>query len=397
MGKPHKIIISKFLVISSLLLILSASFWYFFAYQGQITKETALKDNSGLSESMESLRLELEKRWIGGNLEQNTLVCPLLPDTSLYDSEFLKCNFLYMECYLQDNFSFEMGNQNFEIMKGPQGKFLNIESASEVSLQVKHLRTKSLFNIHLFDSCRSNFLPPKIYSTGEAKKKDLIFDTFGQTIFIDKDYIHYKDVYQKEMSEGKMDWEQIDLNKVHLPVTNLLPQKMNEICHARGGKILKAHLFDAASFFPTNVNTERKFYFKSSYHWQKNKRGSFFDDAKHESRFQLKKENCEMAYVKGCEEILPLLPYQTTSVSWIGLRNPLGGHLEFLPNDFETNKNLKLSSLNFFVNSDFHEVGVRGTWGQEGFEREDFSFEGSFDSLPPYEVSFRCFYQEKEI
>ena len=396
MGKPRKLIISKILFISAFLLILSASFWYFFAYRLQKMQDSPVSDYSGLSESIENIRLALEKRWVGGNLEQETLVCPDLLRNKGYDSEFLKCNFLYLECFLSEHPELLFKDKNFDLIKNADGHIVKIESASEVSVAFSHKELDIKFKVHLFDSCRSYFLPPKLYSTGTSEQKDLIFDTFGQAIFIDKDYIHYKDLYQKELAEKKITWKEIKADKAHLPILNFLPSSMQDLCHARGGKILKSHLFDAASFFPTHVNNTGKYYFKSPYHWQKNRRGSFLDNAQSESRFQLKKENCEMAYVKGCEELTALTPYQTTSVTWMGMRNPLGAYLEYLPNDFEPNLNLKLSSKNFLVHSDWHEIGKRGNWNQMGFERADFSFEGNFDEVPPYEVAFRCFYQKEE-
>src|SRR5690606_5369034 len=127
-------------------------------------------------------------------------------------------------------------------------------------------------------------------------------------------------------------------------------------CIERGGKLLKSRLLDAASFFPTSNQNPNAYFYKYPYPWQKGKSGSFLNEAKTSSRFALKNEDCDKAYVKGCEALGPYVSDNTHSISWIGLKAPLGAYPESVENDFVAKDNLKVSSFYQAPYSLWHEV-----------------------------------------
>src|SRR5690606_2368691 len=186
----------------------------------------------------------------------------------------------------------------------------------------------------------------KNYSAGNLKEKLKVFDTFGQKIFIDKNYFSYKDKYQVDLAKKRISFNDINPKLAPFPYTEAPFEKRNSLCNEKGGKLLKSRLLDAASFFPSE-NKEDSYFYKYPYHWQKGLRGSFLHESKINSRFSLKKEDCDKAYVLGCEKLAEFVPDSSQSLSYMGIHFPLGGFLESVENDFDPKRNLKISSFYF--------------------------------------------------
>src|SRR5690606_14161862 len=244
------------------------------------------------SQLISPLSEELLKRWRLGDVEQvyqnKGFSCPKLIDNGLaLSGEFFKCNFLYLECFsegqaqVEPYFKIKGKNSTYLFMakKNEKGRFLTLGEKGDLFVTMELKDTDFKLKFKLKDSCRSTYLPEKIYSVGESKNKNQIFDNYGQDLYLDKNYITYKDKYHQEIAAGES-WDIIDPKLIATPYTKINLNQRKEFCHKRGGKLLKSRLLDAASFFPTTNENPNVYFYKHPYPWQKGRTGSFLNEAK---------------------------------------------------------------------------------------------------------------------
>lgn len=324
---------------------------------------------------IEELFKEIEMRWELGDYDKlllnKKISCKDSPvNHYVKNREFLKCDFFYMDCYLKN-----LKRSDVIVKLKQTGYTLEVLDNLDFSASFKVQNREVYFKFK--DTCKLKPLPEGIYKERDNSE---IFDTFGQKIYIDGDYVPLRDYYLMNNNLSKIKTH-INLSR---PLTNQTLNEMKEICKKRKGKLLKAHLFDAATLIPSKDN---HYY---PYPWDKKSENIFL-----KQQSDLTFDKCQMAYVKGCEKLLnPLeLGLGVNSASHIGLLNSIGGYLEALDNDYDKNKNLKLSSFYFDKNSKVHKLGIRGYWDGNAFNREN--FKGLEDlKETSFEVSFRCYYEK---
>lgn len=228
----------------------------------------------------------------------------------------------------------------------------------------------------LTDTCRDTYLPERIYGYGQIKNRreeGFIWDNFNRTIFIDKFYVSNQKVNEWFLLSNQKSRIQKDPKSWPYPaLLNLEDQK--KYCSFFGKRVLEAKLFDAATMTPSDIkNGLPDRVERPQTPWQRDLNRSFLGMIRNNPDYELTPLDCQLAQVKGC----PPEIFTTDSATWMGINYALGFYPESLINNIEPEKNLKVSSRFLAADSEWHELGVRGSW------------EGSQSSERP--VAFRCY------
>ena len=245
----------------------------------------------------------------------------------------------------------------------------------------------------LEDSCNDVYLPQRIYSYGPLKnlgKEDFRWDNFSTHVYLDKRPVNFLQIAdwikfsrsQKEISKDITFPK--EAKKFSLPASRLSKRQMENYCAFRGGQLLQAHYYDAATFYPGDVNDLKPIKnIRGPYPWANKSKSFLVEDESY----------CHKVYSRECLKT-SYEDFQAQSVSWIGMFEILGGYPEALENKIEPKKNLKASSFLFPANSSWHVLGKRAYWNGIGFTDKDFKWEekGMEDTpeLEDIQVSFRC-------
>lgn len=343
---------------------------------------------------------QLKDRWELGDIENHfhkkKFTCDkLIFNAKNIDSEFLKCNPNYLECFLNNetpiNSEFSIVNNgkkySLKIIKNNNQFFSQYQNSINLNAQIIGLDL-GVFRIKLQNTCNEVLLPQRIYSAGEVSDNSQVWDNLNQQIYIDKFYVSNLDIYHWDKS--KLD--HLEPKKFHLPNTSLSINERKNYCLSKRKQLLQSHVLDAASFIPSDLSDSiPEFVYKYPYSWTKKKKGVFLYESLDDSDYEVKAKDCEYAYVADCLKIVDYKHFATDSVSWMGINNILGHYLEFVENKFLPSQNLKASSFYFNAKSAWHEVGKRASWDGVGYLKSNFDF-GEFSpvSASKYEVAFRC-------
>lgn len=357
MQKSNKLIITKFYYFVPLVLFLLVIFYL----SGQYLSGTR-KEQKKLVADKGKLIQKLMDVWEQGNLDRvsekkNPECHALLKMKQLVSSEFFQCNPEYLNCFLAD-YSF-YGYRPYKF----QNKFYELDRLGNVILTFE--KGDDYFRLRLFDTCSDVYLPTKKYSAGTKRENKYIWDNFDQNIFIDKYYVSNQDVLHWKKRTKREIKEEESKQLPFAPYLSLDRELMHQYCYEHGKKVVESRYFDAASYIP-NKEDDPKVVKKFPYHWTKKRFVEEFD--------------CFNVYSKGCESKRPFKYFEGMSTSWIGMHYVLGGFMEFLPNKFDAEKNLKVSSFYLDNKSHWHEIGVRGEFGKNNSTR----------TAKDIKVAFRC-------
>ena len=245
----------------------------------------------------------------------------------------------------------------------------------------------------LADQCQEVFLQKRIYAYGEEvigkpveEIEDYRFDNFNQNIYVDRHLV---------MNSEINDWirfgnpnltkelKTIESDKLLLPSTQLNYSQMENFCSFKGKQVLLAHYFDAATFMPMDLTevmpTKNN---RSPYFWTKKK-----------SEF---KENCDLIFAAECVR-KKAFKINSTTPSWAGMMDSMGGVFEVFRNPIDPESNLKASSYYFNFKSPWHRLGFRANWDGEDFGLRNFDFKGLNPelSIDKFHVGFRCMRESK--
>lgn len=252
---------------------------------------------------------------------------------------------------------------------------INLHYGYVVELTVRELPGFSQPMV-LSDSCRDVYLPERVYAYGhsrEQKNEGFIWDNFDRHLFIDKFYVSIQQANEWRLLTAQLSKFIAD-RKLWASPALLDRKEQRAFCSFLGKRPLEATLFDAATMPPAdpkNPLPERAL--RPATPWQRDISKTFVGKARVNDDYQLEPLDCQLAQVQGCNFKL----YTTDSTTWMGINYALGYYPESLVNPVEPNKNLKLSSRVLSPHSEWHELGLRGTWkGEQAKE------------LP---VAFRCY------
>lgn len=251
----------------------------------------------------------------------------------------------------------------------------------------------------LYDDCRQAVLPEGVYGLGEFRSRDdLLWDNFGRNIAFDRTLVSRQDVLNwldtadveresalREANGGRSDR--------HLPARGLLVGEMRAYCRFRGGRLMRAHVWDAAAFVPADPKKPgRDTTLRTPYPWTRDGRNSFLERAERDDP-PPEPGDCLRAYVKGCEPSSPRSGNVYGLPSWSGMFQTLGGTMEATDNPLRPGRNLKVSSRELPPYSPWHRLGRRGGWDGRGLLPRNVNFgrHGMDEELTaPLEIGFRC-------
>lgn len=321
--------------------------------------------------------------------------------TSSFDESLLRCNPILLQC----NYLFNP-KLNYHLVKPEMGdnqklyRYLTKSNTAHVGLQqsgylftIEDKMSHKRLDLFLADQCQEVFLQNRVYAYGEEMTgkpsedvEDYRFDNFNQNIYIDRHLVMNSEVNDwidfgnPNFTKGL---KKIEADELFLPATELNYSQMENFCSFKGKQIMQAHYFDAATFLPMDLGEViPKKNNRSPYYWTKKK-----------SEF---KEDCSLLYAEECVR-KKAFQINSTSPSWAGIMDSMGGVFEVFRNPIDPESNLKASSFYFNFKSSWHKLGFRAGWDGEGFELRHFDFKGINPELTvdKFQVGFRCMRESK--
>jgi hypothetical protein len=256
------------------------------------------------------------------------------------------------------------------------------------------------YQVLLEDICNQVYLPGRVYQY-QHREKVWRWDNLGQEIYIDKYQVSQVDIDfwdRVTKSISKRSWSG---RGRYLPASGLQLSEMERYCHFKGGELLAAHLFDAATYHPGDITKINPYQVGTSlYPWTRKGKKSFLykiQNGENDSKF--KRSYCLFIYSKECRERdVPYLQFVSNATSWSGIYEVMGGVPEAMRNVLNPKQNIFLSSFYFPLTSSWHRLGTRGNWNGRGFDLNDFNWslpdsdkrEEVISSTSPVKVGFRC-------
>jgi len=271
--------------------------------------------------------------------------------------------------------------------------------ARKVVLQQRRGLDQQNWVVLLEDSCNQVSLPGRVYQY-QLGKKLWRWDNLGQDIYIDKYLVTRAEIEEWDqaiMRQGKRSWPN---RGRYLPATGLKLSQMESYCHFRGAELISAHLYDAATYHPGDINKINPYLVGTSlYPWTRHGTKNFLYKIQQGESSAFDDRYCLLIYAKECRSAkVPYQQFVTNATSWSGIYEVMGGVPEVMRNTIHPERNIFMSSFYFPLASHWHRLGVRGKWSGSGFEVNDFNWtlpEGQKQqeitpTVSPVEVGFRC-------
>ncbi len=367
-----------------------------------------VQDKEALSRLLENSS-EIQRIWSEGedsrewiSLKKECLSYYQITET--FDESLLRCNPMIFECLNRFN-----QKLNFRFVKPDLSddqnqkiyRYLTKSNTSHIGLEhsgylftIEDKKNRKHLNLFLADQCHEVFLQNRTYAYGEEilekksseETEDYRFDNFNQNIYIDQHLVmnselnEWIDFGNPNFTEGL---KKSDNKDYFLPATSLTYSQMENYCSFKGKQLMQAHIFDAATFLPMDLNDiNPKNNNRSPYYWTKKK-----------SEF---KSDCSLIFAKECLQ-KKNFKINSTSPTWAGLTDSMGGPFEVFRNPIDPESNLKAASYYFNFKSPWHKLGFRASWDGEDFDLRHFDFKGINPEIIPqkFQVGFRCMREEK--
>lgn len=384
------------LIICSLMLFIGAVVYY----QLKSSSKKPEQINQEISQK-EYLLKELEfvsRLWEEGEDSREWLIVrekclKKLKITENFDERLLRCNPLILECI--GTFSKNLPVKFLSVNPENNGMYRYLSKANSAVtdlrnsgywFRVAHPQNESMYlDVVLEDKCRENFLEERSYAYGEefleGESEDYRFDNFGRKIYVDNHLVTNFDINQWIDFGNKTDilgLEKKSGNDLFRPAVFLTQDQMEKYCAFKEKQLMFAHIFDAATFLPMNLQEKNPTVLhRSPYYWTKNTKNISF--------------SCKNIFTKECLRNSPFILNQTDP-TWAGLYDSMGGVMEYFKNPIEPDSNLKASSFYFDKNSSWHKLGFRAYWDGKDFDYKNFDFRGlsPFIADEKIQIGFRC-------
>lgn len=347
--------------------------------------------------------------------------CSDIPHEAQISDLYLNCNPHFFNCLLENrdkaNLKFEVDHKgkSYEVVPlrafGAEAdpKFYRVVSKKYMQGdEIPFYGTQWRFTVKGFEensqdvilqnTCEDTYLPQKVYISKEMSERnseELVWNNIKQNIFIDKFQVRFRDIIDWKEVNKSIDHIKIPENPLRwaYPAYGLTVREMKEYCAYKGKSIAKAHILDAASFFPQEPNNptykDRGF---PPYPWSKRK----YSEDLYQIQSGKKEFNlglCQNGFFKECfERGVNTKSHIEKSLSWIGVGDLLGGVMEYVVNDITPRKNLIASSLYLSASNPLNQLGMRIHWDQGGFSSRNIQFRETqvFDIKDDHKIGFRC-------
>lgn len=397
MKKPLSFIAALFMFV---LLIAAAAYFYLWRVEKKLEQRIQrLEDKKALYLKAR----ELENMWHTGNYKSPSLgqlKCKRLGGEKLEKMtlRFAQCNPDLLRCWLSQSESlspYRIAQENAGPLKIHYGSLGRV-----VELKLKSPETQQEQELMLKNTCRDSFLPEGRYALGtpDENKEDWFWNNKGRWIFIDKFPVSNRDVREwwenasfEQDLRPELEFKD-SLKWLMKPATNLRKKEQRLYCASVGGQVLKAHIFDAAAFFPSQVENANMLP-RGPYPEGPRRQDSYLGEAQMLGETIDVGKLCRSFFSKECLDLREFYASSELASSWMGVFHVLGGAFEYLPNPVRPRRNLKLSSFHYPLNSSWHEVAERGFWSGTGFQFKEFNWrtEDPKTKNEKYGVSFRCY------
>lgn len=355
-----------------------------------------IQDKAALSRLIQNSS-EIHKLWLEGEESREWSLIKAnclkhLNITQKFDESLLRCNPLLLQCHamFSKNLNYklvefpEVDKSHYRYMTKVNSSYNGLRE-SGVALTLEDKQTKKRLDIYLTDQCREVYLEQRAYAYGEqvlAKDgEDYRFDNFNRHIYLDTHLVTNAEV-NDWIKFGPLEQVRGILKKsgndLFLPVVDLTYTQMENFCTFKGKQLMLAHIFDAATFLPMDLNERVPAKsLRSPYYWTK-KASEYRSD-------------CSLIYSKDCLEKKPFT-LNSAGPTWAGLHDSMGGIFEVFRNPIDPESNLKASSFYFDSKSSWHKLGFRAGWDGKGFDLRNFDFRGlnPFVDIDKFQVGFRC-------
>jgi hypothetical protein len=392
------------LTILSFCAVLIAGSWFFWSKKLTHTQksEQFIQERNGINRLLENSS-EIQRVWQEGeeskewSLLKNECL-KYFKITTPFDETILRCHPMILQCL--DKFSkkrnYHFVSPNFQLGEKKIYRYITKSTISHLDIDqsgylftIEDNESHQRLNLLLADQCHEVFLQNRTYAYGEeapSNEQDYRFDNFTQNIYLDKHLVMNSEINEwiefgnPEFTRGLVKKESDDL---FLPATHLTMTQMMNYCSFRGKQLLLAHYFDAAAFMPQDLNEVNPLKStRSPYYWTKKK-----------SEYR---SDCQLLYANDCMS-KNIFQLNSTSPTWAGLMDSMGGVFEAFRNPIDPESNLKASSMYFNFKSPWHKLGFRAGWDGEGFDLRHFDFKGINPSITTdkFQVGFRCMRESK--
>ena len=386
---------------------------FFWWTQLDSVQGTGAQEEERFTEVVLSGLPKLIERWQEGDLEEaygtKHWHCDELPFSKQVAPAYFQCNPHYLECWARgqtgaaksvpvtiDDKTYHLKLKPVfpeisEFAKGERhSQFVTraqlanpIAPWSGVLVDVMVEGMKGHWRMILEDSCRLKDLPVRRYSYGprpdrHERIREMEWDNDGRKISIDKFLVSRSDVNLWVLATRPANIKfQADKKSWALPSTELNSEQQTEYCAWLGKRRMEAHLWDAATMQPSNINRPfPDFIVKSWLPWSRDRKDSFFETAEMSREWKPTEQDCSLAYVQECNGVFSYRPHSTDNVSWMGIYHILGGTPEEFRNPVEAKLTLKASSVLLAAYDQAHQLGRRleGTGHATAFRcyREEF-------------------------
>ena len=378
--------------------------WIFYSKSGffNLTSDQFVQDKAALNRLLQNSS-EIHRIWSEGEdaREWNIIKKKCLSYyqiTSSFDESLLRCNPMVLHCnalfnkkinyhFVKPDLENKQSSKMYRYLTKSNTAHLGLKQSGYLFKLEDNLSHKQL-NLFLEDQCQEVYLQKRIYAYGEevigkssSEAEDYRFDNFNQNIYLDRHLVlnaeinEWIDFGNSNFTKGLL---KIEGNELFMPATGLNYGQMENYCSFKGKQVMQAHYFDAATFLPMDLNEiEPKKNNRSPYYWTK-KKNEFNED-------------CSLIFAKDCIK-KNIFKINSTSPTWAGLTDTMGGVFEVFRNPIDPESNLKASSYYFDFKSTWHKLGFRAGWDGEGFEIRHFDFKGLNPDLTidKFKVGFRC-------
>lgn len=312
--------------------------------------------------------------------------------TAAFDESLLRCSPLLIQCHSLFSKNLDYKIINFAEFDHSAYRYMTKSNTSYAGLRdpgvtvtLEDHQTQKRLDIFLADQCQEVYLEQRAYAYGQPietkEAEDYRFDNFNRHLYLDLHLVTNAEV-NDWIKFGNPDFTRGMKTKagndLFLPAVDLNYAQIESFCSFKGKQVMLAHFFDAATFLPMDLNEKIPVRnLRSPYYWTK-KTSDY-------------KSDCNLIYSKDC---LAKKPYRlnSTSPTWAGIHDSMGGVFEVFRNPIDPESNLKASSFYFDSKSSWHKLGFRARWDGEGFDLRDFDFRGlnPFVSIDKFQVGFRC-------
>ncbi len=317
----------------------------------------------------------LIRTWREGDIQSDYLTerytCPDVPNIPQIGNSFLKCNYHFLKCFIN--------NRKFKYIKN-----LDISSNKNGNVRLDFEN----HSLTLKNNCHQTLLPQRWYgySNFPQGSEDIVWNNFNRSISIDQFQVKNSDVILWDKTKVPKKILE-DPSKWFLTAGYLLEKEMIQYCQDRGKQVMDALLFDAISFYPVFMEEPQKTpVFRVPNPWTVKYKNTFLNA---NLKLPMDKKSCALAYTRECLQF-PIMPYFQNSISWAGVFQILGGDMEYMRNPIEPEKNIFASSSLYEVQSVFHTPGIRFHWDGKGHAPKNFDFMDPDEKKENIPVAFRC-------